>query len=482
MKFNHDSIFNMSPIPLWLEDFSELKLQLEQWRAQGIVNLREYLYKNPEEVLACTRKIKILEVNDRTLELYEADSFAQLYDGLDQIFQHDMLQTHIEELAQLWEGKTSYMNTAVNYTLTGQRLDIQLRCAILPESQHDWSKVLISTENITSFQNARRQESAHRQLAEARFNFSPTSLWVEDFSAIKLKLDQLRGLGIEDFATFLDVHPDFVQQCMKDIVITDVNQATLSLFGAPDKKTLLQNTHKIFSNEMSQTFRKQLLDLWKGKIHHQHEAVNYALDGSIRHVLLQFTVFPGFEDSWRTVQVALVDITARKKAENYLEYLGKHDVLTKLHNRTFYTEEINRLERSNLRPVSCIFIDLNGLKPLNDEFGHDVGDEQLRRMGSVLNQLISNTQYSASRIGGDEFVLLLPNADETSLQSCLSSLYELIDVDNQYHSSHPISMSVGCACSFGSERIEDTLKRADAEMYRQKKQYYAAIEFAKPVK
>ncbi len=472
---NDNPIFHMSPIPLWLEDFSEVKKQLDCWRGQGVQDLRQHLLENTANVLECARKIKIIQVNRRTLELYEANHFEHLCENLGRIFQQDMLLTHIDELAQLWEGKTHFINTAVNYTIAGKRLDIQLRCTILPEYEHDWSQVLISTENITPYQNARRLAEKNRQLAEARFNFSPTSLWVEDFSSIKARLDQLRAIGIDVFSTFLDVHPDFIQQCIKDIVITDVNQATLNLFGAPDKDTLLKNTHRIFSNEMTQTFRHQLIDLWKGKIHHQHEAVNYALDGSIRHVLLQFAVFPGYEDTWSTVQVALVDITARKKAENYLEYLGKHDVLTKLFNRTFYTEEVNRLERNLQRPVSCIFIDLNGLKEINDHFGHDAGDEQLRRMGNVLTQLIQNTQYTASRIGGDEFVVLLPNAGEASLQSSLRSLHELMIIDNQYHSIHPISLSVGHASSRPNERIEDTLRRADKHMYMQKKQYYSRL-------
>ena len=96
-------------------------------------------------------------------------------------------------------------------------------------------------------------------------------------------------------------------------------------------------------------------------------------------------------------------------------------------------------------------------------------------MGHVLNQLILNTQYSASRIGGDEFVLLLPNADETSLHSCLNSLQELMHVDNQFHSSHPISLSIGHACSLKDERVEDTMKRADAVMYQKKNAYYAML-------
>ena len=129
---------------------------------------------------------------------------------------------------------------------------------------------------------------------------------------------------------------------------------------------------------MVQTFKEQIIELWNGNLHHQREAVNYALDGSIRHVLLQFTVFPDYLHDWSIVQIALTDITARKKAEHYLEYLGRHDVLTQLCNRSFYMQELNRLERNLLRPVSCIFMDLNGLKELNDCLGHDAGDNQLR--------------------------------------------------------------------------------------------------------
>lgn len=76
-----------------------------------------------------------------------------------------------------------------------------------------------------------------------------------------------------------------------------------------------------------------------------------------------------------------------------MEYLGKHDVLTKLFNRSFYTEEINRLERNILRPTSAVFIDMNGLKAINDQFGHDIGDGLLRRMGNILSRTIANTSY-----------------------------------------------------------------------------------------
>jgi len=464
--------FEISPIAMWLEDYSEVKKQFDIWREQGVQDLLKFLQQDQSRILQCARKIKILRVNAKTLELYQAKDLDQLCQNLESVFKADMTQTHIKELVALWNGETHFSHSAVNYTLTGKRLDIQLKGIVLPQHKQDLSLVLITTEDITAYTEACRLEEQSRHLAEARFTYSPTSLWVEDFSRIKLKLDQLRILGIEDFVTFLDVHPDFVQECIKEIVILDVNQATLDLFGASSKEILFKNIHKVFAEEMVQTFREQLIELWNGHLHHQREAVNYAIDGSIRHVLLQFTVFPDYLDDWGIVQVALTDITARKKAENYLEYLGKHDVLTKLCNRSFYMAELNRLERNLLRPISCIFMDLNGLKALNDSLGHDAGDSVLRRMGNILNQLIQHTPYSASRIGGDEFVVLLPGADEAALQNCLQSLHELLSVDNQFYSTQPMSLSIGHATSSEQEQIVDMLKRADLDMYHQKRNYY----------
>ncbi|WP_286994857.1 sensor domain-containing diguanylate cyclase [Acinetobacter sp.] len=466
------SIFDLAPIPMWLEDYSQIKIQFDLWRSQGVVDLKAFLSEDLERVRSCAHKIKVIKINQKTLDLFEASSQQELCSQLHQIFQQDMLHSHLYELVDLWDGKAQFSSQAVNYTLSGKRLDIQLHGQILPGYENCLSRVLLTTEDVTNYQNALRLEEKNRRLAESRFNYSPTSLWVEDFTRVKMRLDQLRDIGIDDFRTFLDVHPEFVNQCVEDILILDVNQATLDLFQAPDKDTLLKNTHKIFAKEMASTFREQLIELWKGNIHHQREAINYALDGSIRNVLLQFTVFPGYEHNWSVVQVALTDITARKKAENYLEYLGKHDVLTKLHNRSFYTEEINRLERSIVRPVSCIFLDMNGLKDVNDHLGHDAGDDLLRRVGHILTQAIQQTSYTASRIGGDEFVILMPGTEETAVMQILQTIYELLNIDNQFYSSQPISIAIGYATTQHNESIEDMLKRADQDMYKKKRDYH----------
>lgn len=474
MAILESSIFDLSPIPMWLEDYSEVKKQFDLWKNQGVTDLKSFLEEDLSRVTLCAHKIKIIKVNPKTLEVFEAVDLEHLCQNLAVIFQQEMFQSHISELVALWQGQTEFSSTTTNYTISGKRLDIKLRGVVLPEAYQDLSRVLLTTEDISDYQNACRLEEKNRRLAESRFIYSPTSLWVEDFSRVKMRLDQLRALGIEDFVTFLDVHADFINQCVDDIILLDVNQATLDLFKAPNKETLFKNLDKVLSKEMHQTFREQLIELWNGNIHHQREAINYALDGSIRHVLLQFTVFPGYEQDWGLVQLALTDITARKKAESYLEYLGKHDVLTKLHNRSFYTEEINRLERSLVRPISAIYIDMNGLKEINDQLGHDIGDGLLRRVGNILNRAITNTNFSASRIGGDAFVILMVGANEAAVETFRLTIEELLHIDNQYYASQPIYIALGYATIQKNETVEQMLKRADQLMYKKKQAYYNA--------
>ncbi len=470
-------IFNLAPIAMWIEDFSEVNAVFDRWRSEGVTDIRSFLRQDTSRVSECSRLIRVEEVNTKTLELFEARDIEHLRENISSVFRDDMLDTHINELAELFDGKLSFSSATVNYTLTGRRLDIQLRGAVMPGYEKTLGRLLLTTEDITSQEDARREEALQRRYAEGIFEHSPVSLWIEDFSSIKQLIDNVRDRGITDFRTFMDVHPEFVQQCMSEIRVLDVNQATLDLFGAPDRRTLLMRLGEILRDDMEKPFREQLIDLWHGNLFHHREVINYALDGSARHILLHFAVFPGHEEDWGRVQVALADITARKKAEAYLEYLGKHDVLTKLYNRAFYADEMNRIERKALYPVSAIAMDLNGLKEVNDQLGHDAGDALLRRFGEILNEAVALPSH-ACRIGGDEFAVLMPGTDAKAALTMVETILELLRINNQYYSSAPISVSLGAATSEPGESMESLLKRADVLMYEQKKAYYSAKQSA----
>ena len=465
-------MFDLAPVSLWLEDYSALKTLFDEWRAAGVKDLRAHLLADRKRVMACSERIRVLKVNRKTLALFGARDLAHLVENLGNVFRDDMLHTHIEELAQLWDGHKEFFSNTTNYTLTGQRLDIQLKGAILPGHERNWDRVLVAIEDVTERETARRDLTNSDNYARGLFSFSPVSLWVEDFSAVRRLLDEVRARGIDDFRVFTDVHQEFVARCMSEIRVLDVNERTLELFCAPDKESLLRNLPDVFRDEMEQHFREQLIDLWDGKLFQQREVVNYALDGNKLHLLLQFSVIPGREHDWSLVQVALTDITARKKAEAYLEYLGTHDVLTKLHNRSFFVDEMNRLERKGPHPVTIIMVDLNGLKAANDELGHAAGDSLLRRAGEVFASLVDKPA-TAARIGGDEFAVLLPGTDASGGEHVLESLADLVEINNQFYPDLKLSLSTGIATSRPGERLEAVIKRADLLMLEAKRAHYS---------
>ena len=253
MNADEANIFDLAPIAMWIEDFSGVKDLFDLWRAEGVRDIRSWLRADLTRVAACSQRIRVLTVNQRTLDLFEARDRDHLVANLDKVFRDEMLTSHINELSQLWEGRREFSGTAVNYTLSGRRLDIQLRGSVLPGYEETLGKVLLTTEDVTAREDARRY-------AEGVFEHSPVSLWVEDFSGVKALLDGVRDRGIIDFRVFTDVHPEFVRQCMSEIRVINVNKATLDLFRAPDVNTLLHRQADIFRDEMEKHFREQLID------------------------------------------------------------------------------------------------------------------------------------------------------------------------------------------------------------------------------
>lgn len=465
-------LFDISPVSMWLEDYSELKSLFDQWRSEGVRDLRAHLTEDPKRFAKCSNSIRLLRVNKRTLQLYGARDFQELSSKLDTVLRDDTYTAFIDELEQLWNGEGRFQSKTVNYTLDGRRLDLLLRGVVMPGHDSTWGRVLVVIEDITPLETTRRQLAASEEYARGLFENAPVSLWVADYSAIHQLLEDLRELGITDFRTFTEVHPEFIERCFNEKRILDINQHTLTLLKASSKLTLLQHLDDVFREDMRYQFREQMIDLWDGILFQKREMTAHALDGSVVHTHLQFWVAPGHEAKWDQVLLAFTDITARKKAESYLEYLGQHDVLSGLKNRAFFTDEVERLRRKKDQyPLTAIVLDMNNLKQINDEAGHAAGDALLRRCGEVIGQAVEKPAQ-ASRTGGDEFIILMPGSDENAGLRMMDDIRKLIKLNNQYHASHPpLSISMGIATCTAPDGLDDMLRRADLAMYKEKRAY-----------
>lgn len=164
------------------------------------------------------------------------------------------------------------------------------------------------------------------------------------------------------------------------------------------------------------------------------------------------------------------DISERKKKEKEIEYLSYHDALTGLNNRAFFESEKARLDTEKNLPLSVITGDINGLKLINDAFGHDEGDRILIAAANIL-QSCARKNDVAARIGGDEFCVLLPNTDEEALQAVVeqirnASLLQPMEVPREMSFS---SLSLGCATKYGmDEHLDKVIQTAEQKMYRRK--------------
>ncbi|MNZ00316.1 Cyclic di-GMP phosphodiesterase Gmr [compost metagenome] len=466
-----EDMFNLAPVSLWMEDYSSLKQLFDQWRADGVTDLLAFLKEDPAHLQRCSQSYQVLRVNQYTLDLFKAADQETLKSKLHEVFRGDMLDNIVPELLALWDGQLYFENRSVNYDLQGRRLNVEINARVLPGYEDNWSRVLVSLKDVTAEVRSMQQLQRSEQYARDLFEHSPVSLWVEDFSAVKRLIDEVRAQGISDFRTFLKVHPDFVTRCMQEIHVIDVNQQTLEMFGASSKIELVQNLSQVFRGEMYESFAEQLQDLWNGKLVQQREVVNYSLSGDTLHIHLEFSVMSSHMENWDLVLLSLVDITARKKAEAYLEYLGKHDVLTQLRNRAFYMEELNRLSRKGPWPLSVIAIDMNGLKAVNDEHGHAAGDAMLRRVGEVLAKAV-DAPACAARIGGDEFMVLLPATDERGAQAMQERILSLLELNNQFYPGQTIHIAMGVACGQQGASMEAVVHRADQSMYVEKTRFY----------
>ncbi len=458
------TLFEYAPVSLWEQDFSQIKKIFEDLRTQGVKSLDAHLVMHPEFIDQCMEQIKVLDVNLQTVSMLKANSKEHLISNLDKVFRDGMRHHFRDELRALWNGDVKWSGEGINYTLKGEPLDIILHWRILPEYEKNWERVLVTIEDITG----RRQ--AERRL-HSLFEASPISLWEEDYSAIKSYFDSLRAQGVTDLQDYLEDHPEATLHCASLIKVLDVNQKTLNLFGAHSKDHLVSNLNQVFRDEMETHFAKELIDLWNGTLAYEREGVNYSLSGDPINILLNFKIMPGHEQDFSWVLVSIQDITARKKAEEYLHYLGTHDVMTGLFNRAYFEETIQKLEHSRKDPVSIIVLDLNYLKKTNDTLGHQAGDKLIRRLAEVLTAAFNNGQIAA-RIGGDEFAIILPRTEEAETAEFIKQIHALMEINNKYYREPILSISIGAATSQPGMNMERVIQLADDAMYKNKAEYH----------
>ena len=156
-----------------------------------------------------------------------------------------------------------------------------------------------------------------------------------------------------------------------------------------------------------------------------------------------------------------------RSKEERLYYMSTHDTLTGLYNRAFFETETERVQKGRLFPVSIVAADLDGLKQVNDAFGHAAGDAMIQVAAEILTEAFRDSDVVA-RVGGDEFVVLLPATDAEAANAAVERIKAIADRRRREIRSYPFSISVGTASAETGDALQDALRIADMRMYAEK--------------
>ncbi len=248
--------------------------------------------------------------------------------------------------------------------------------------------------------------------------------------------------------------------------ITLMNQTAISMTGVSENESIGLHITKVLTVIQEDRPLKYLsIDTNK-----KEDVLLLSKDGMFWHVNFGLSKIIGKNDENLGKVITLFDTSESRKREKEILYLSYHDVLTGLYNRTYLEETLRRLDSKRQLPFSIIMGDVNGLKITNDVFGHDFGDNLLRRVAKVLKQAC-RTEDIIGRWGGDEFVILLPqtSSDESFmvLKRIIRYFDELTVVDSVQGLIPSVSLGYGTKIH-DYEDVFDVLKIAETNMYKRK--------------
>lgn len=170
-----------------------------------------------------------------------------------------------------------------------------------------------------------------------------------------------------------------------------------------------------------------------------------------------------------SIQFFVTNSLDRKKQQAYLEKLSYRDMLTGLYNRNRYIERLEAYKQVQDQQIGAIYIDLNGLKKVNDEQGHRAGDELIVRAAGTIAGIFAEDAY---RVGGDEFVVILLDVSREDFARKTEQLRRQMQENS-------VDASIGGVWQASTENLENLLRLADENMYREKKRYYSQADAAR---
>ncbi len=424
------TLFENFPAVIWEEDFSEVIKYAKKIKAET-EDIEKYLNENSQKLNELLNKIKVIDVNKTALNFYNAESKKELINNLEKLFNKNTKEVTIEIISSMLSGIKGFRRDTEVLTLDGKKKDTRLEWKI-PEEKNDYSKVYISILDIGERKMAERVNKRQNAYFQQLFDNSPEAIALLDNREHIIKIND----SFEE--TFGYKQDEIEGRQINDIILpSDYEDEGIEITKRVSKG------HTVESESVRKTKSGEEI----------------------------FVSIKGYPITYNGKQLGVYaiynDITVRKKEENKIKYLSFHDQLTDLYNRRFFDEERDRLDNSRELPISIIVADMDDLKGINDNYGHKKGDEYLKIIAEIIESSVREADIVA-RIGGDEFAILLPNANKKIAEEIENRILVKCK-ERSKKLKEDISISTGSATKNKFvESLEEVFKIADKKMYENK--------------
>lgn len=339
---------------------------------------------------------------------------------------------------------------------------------ILPEDRYvlkEREQALLSGKSVTSIYRIVRPDGEIRWIQDRGIPILDSEGRLADFNSVLFDITD-RKESEDRYRSLVEMSPDIIA-VVSEGKIDYINEAGCKLIGAGTPCELVGRSAWEFAPA-------EILE----KIETQEAAVN---QGKLDRIRIEFQVkrqdgktidvemsaMRIFFEGRTAIQIVGRDITERKKTEKTIKQMAYYDTLTGLPNRNKFRRYLNEVLHQKINePLAILFLDLDRFKIINDTQGHNIGDIVLQKAANLLERAVGN-EGMASRQGGDEFIILLENANKEKVRSLaqriLDDFSKPIDLKGQEFFVTP-SIGISMYPSDGEDEAV-LLKNADTAMY-----------------
>jgi len=278
------------------------------------------------------------------------------------------------------------------------------------------------------------------------------------------KLDEENAL----FVSIFESSSDLIALLDADFSLVYMNQQGKNLIGWDDQDVQGMGIRELYPDRISPSIFETALPtafangIWSGESMLIHEA---GREIPVNQVIMCHKNENGVAQYYSTIITDTSDLVTYKEQA---EFSSGHDSLTGLFNRSFFDKELNHRETKGGAPITILSADVDGLRLINESFGHEQGNEVLKASAQILKESLRETDIIA-RVGGDEFAILLPNTEEETAKLIQKRIESTTESFNRSHPNLPISISIGMAHAQETDHsLEELFQESENAMMRQK--------------